>query len=349
MLTPLLLDNLLSSGTPITPPVIAPPQQLFQPTTALDIIYGALRVANILAAGETPSPADSRDALNTLNDLLDSLSADKDFIYVSQENVFNWIPGQYQYTIGNPIGGTFSGTLSAGSPIIGNVLAPANLTENAILTDVQGAIPAGTTILPGGLGIGQITMSTPALISVNQPETIQYTIPGDIPIARPLRISSGYTRIPSSTSALDYWFDTTLTLERYNEIGFKGVPGPWPLALAYQTTFPLGTIWIYPMPTSAYEVHLFTDLILSQFTSVTQAVNLPQGYNRALKRLLGLELCPEYGKTPSLELKRQASEARAFIKSLNASPVTTLRYDSALLNMNRRNDASWITDGGFNR
>jgi hypothetical protein len=116
--------------------------------------------------------------------------------------------------------------------------------------------------------------------------------------------------------------------------------------LTYQPTFPLGTIWIYPNPSQAGEVHLFTDLILSQFPTITTNVNLPQGYTRALKKLLALELCPSWGKTPSTELKRQAAEARAFIKGLNASPVTTLRYDTAIVR-SQQNDASWITDGGF--
>jgi hypothetical protein len=347
MLVPLLQNNLLSSGN-VQPIVTSPPLQLRAPTTILDIITGGMRAANILSAGETATPADSQDALSTLNDLLDSLSTDKDFIPTTTENVFNWIPNQYKYTIGNPIGGTFTGTLSIGSQLINNVILPSNLVVGGTLTDVQGAIPAGTTITAISVGspFSVLTMSNVSLSNVPQAETIQYTTPGDIPIQRPLRISSAYTRIPSSTSALDYWFDTTLSMDRYNELGFKGVPGPWPIASAYQTTFPLSTLWIYPMPTSAYEVHLFTDLIFDQATSITQAINLPQGYTRALKKLLGLELCPEYGKTPSRELRRQAAEARAFIKALNASPVVTLRYDQEIVR-SQTTDAEWIVHGGF--
>lgn len=346
MLVPLLLDNLLSSASP-PQPVFVPSQALPSGTSVLDIITGAMRKANILAAGENATPADSRDALIVFNDLLDSLSVDRDFIYTTVENIFQWNPGQYKYTIGNPIGGTFSGTLSQGSALISNVQVPANMVKDGVLSDIQGAIPANAKIVSFSAVARTVTMNVTAFTNVSLPETIQYTTPGDINIDRPLRIVSGYTRIPSSnTSGLDYWFDTTVTMDRYNELGYKGVPGPWPIALAYQPTFPLGTIWVYPNPNMSGEVHLFTDLILSQLTAVNQMVSLPQGYIRAFKTLLGMELCTEYGKSPSRELQRQAAEARAFIKALNASPVTTLRYDVEICRA-QTTDAGWIISGGF--
>jgi hypothetical protein len=135
-------------------------------------------------------------------------------------------------------------------------------------------------------------------------------------------------------------------MERYNELLFKGILGPWPVIGAYQPTFPLGTLWVYPNPGAAGELHLFTDLILSQFATLTTNYNLPQGYNRALKKLLALELCPSWGKEPSRELLKQASEAKTLIKGLNSEPVTTLKYDTEITRA-INTDASWILTGGF--
>jgi hypothetical protein len=87
-------------------------------------------------------------------------------------------------------------------------------------------------------------------------------------------------------------------------------------------------------------------MILSEFTNLTQAINLPQGYSRALKKLLALELCPIFGKTPSPQLVLQAKEAKTLLKDQNQSPVITLRYDSDLI-YSRHTDASFIVDGGF--
>ena len=41
-------------------------------TTALDLITGALRKINVLAAGEVPQASEQQDALAVLNDLLDT-------------------------------------------------------------------------------------------------------------------------------------------------------------------------------------------------------------------------------------------------------------------------------------
>lgn len=316
-------------------------------TTANELITDALYDINALSPGQVLAANNAANALRKLNDLLDSLSADQDFIYTTVENILAWTPGTYKYSVGNPVGGTFSGTLVGGNAVISGVTVPSNLVVGGDLTDTQAGVPVGATVLSFNAGANTVTMSAPALFTVNPAEQFTYTTPGLLKIGRPLRINSGYTRITSSgNTGLDYWFECHNAIERYNEVGFKGVPGPWPTMLTYQPTFPLGTIWIYPNPSQAGEVHLFTDLILSGFPLITTNVNLPQGYSRALKKLLGLELCPSWGKNPSTELKRQASEARAFIKGLNASPVTTLRYDTAIVR-SQQNDASWITDGGF--
>ena len=96
-------------------------------TTAMDIITGALRNINALEAGETPSAADAADALMVLNDLIEAWSIDKLMIFSSVENILTFTPGQYQYTVGNPVGGTFTGTLVSGSPTISGVTIPSNL------------------------------------------------------------------------------------------------------------------------------------------------------------------------------------------------------------------------------
>lgn len=317
-------------------------------TTANEIIQDALIDINALAPGQALPANNAAVALRRLNDLIDSLSTDEDFIYTEVENIFTgWTAGQYKYTIGNPVGGTFTGTLVGGSPTISNVTIPTGLVANGDITDIQAAVPAGTTVLSFNAGAGTITMSQNALFTVNPAENFTFTTPGNLKFPRPLRIRSGYTRITSSgNTGLDYWFDCTLSLDRYNEQGYKGIPGPWPIVLCYQSTFPLGTIWIYPAPSQAGEVHLFTDLILSEFSTLTANVNLPQGYTRALKKLLSLELCSSWGKSPSSTLIRAAAESRAFIKALNASPVVTLRYDTDIVR-SQQHDAGWIMNGGF--
>ena len=197
-------------------------------TTASEIITDSLIDINALAPGQ-PLPANNGAvALRRLNDLLDSLSTDEDFIYTEVENIFTgWTAGQYKYTIGNPVGGAFTGTLIINTATISGVTVPSNLVAGGDVTDIQGALPAGTTILSWNAGAGTITVSQNALFTVNPAENFTFTTPGNLKFPRPLRIRSGYTRITSSgNTGLDYWFDCTLSLDRYNEQGYKGIPAP---------------------------------------------------------------------------------------------------------------------------
>jgi hypothetical protein len=321
-------------------------------TSANDLVLGGLLSINAYSPGQTLSNQVGSEVLQILNDLLDSLSTDQAFIYTQTENILAWTPGQYQYSIGNPtapntFGATANGTnvLTVATPSLITIAYGLNaqgIQVGGTLTDTGGLIPAGTTIV--SLVGTSLTMSAAALASGST--TVSYTIPGNFAIPRPLRVRNSFTRVTTSAAAgLDYFIDV-ISYDRYNEIGLKTVPGPWPYVMAYQQTFPYGTLWIYPNPTIAGAAFLFTDLILSEFTNLNQLVNLPQGYNRALKKLLGLELCPMFGKTPSPQLLLQAKEAKALIKAQNNSPVTTLRYDSDLI-YSRHTDASWIVSGGF--
>lgn len=317
-------------------------------TTATEFITDALIDINALSPGQVLPQNNAAVALRKFNDMLDSLSTDKGYVYTTVENIFAWTPGTFKYTVGNPVGGTFSGTMVGGSPTISGVTVPSTLVTGGDLSDTQSQVPAGTTVLSFNAIANTVTMSANALSTVNPAEQFTYTTPGMIKIPRPLRLApTGYTRLAASgNSNLDYWFDCTMSMDRYNEFGLKFNPGPWPLVVAYQPTFPLGTLWAYPNPNIAGEVHLFTDLIFTEFATLTQDVSLPQGYTRSLKKLLSLELCPSYGKTPSRALLTACTEARAFIKALNQTPVETLRYDDVIVR-SQQNDAGWIIHGGF--
>jgi hypothetical protein len=321
-------------------------------STAGDIITGALLNINSYSPGAPLNAQDATVGLNALNDLLDSLSNDEAFVYTQQETIFSWISNQFEYTVGNPVGGTFLGNTAAGSPIITGITSlPSQLIVGGTITDLQSLIPGGTALFPTpttviAIGTTTVTLSANATANSNGLDTFTYTVPGNIPIARPLRFRSGFTRAnQSGLSMLDYTFKFT-DFDAYKRELLKSVPGPWPFVAAYQPTFPYGTVYVYPAPSANYTAHIFSDLILSEFASTTTPYSMPQGYTRALKKLLGLELCPIYGKTPSAELRLQAKEAKALLKNTNETPVAVLQYDTALART-QVNDASWAQHGGF--
>lgn len=72
--------------------------------TALDLIKGAMRLVGVIATGETPSPDEANDGLNTLNDLLETWTTENLSVYGELNESFNTVGGQGSpaspYTIG---------------------------------------------------------------------------------------------------------------------------------------------------------------------------------------------------------------------------------------------------------
>lgn len=311
-------------------------------TTGEDIILGALRFNTAYASGESLAADDANDCLETLNDLLDSLSTDQGAVFCTNERIFTFTPGQLRYSIGNYDAGTFAGTVTSGSAVITAASVPTNMVARGDLTGA--GIPAGTTILSFNAGAGTVTMSALGTSSPGA-QQIEYTIAGDFKAVRPLRITQAFTRITSQLSGLDYPI-SIIDKGQYASIGYKGLAGPWPVQLWYNRTYPLGTLYFYQSPSDAGELHLFCDEILESLDDLTSPLNLPPGYSRYLKRKLSREICPEYGKTWTPLMEKLAKEAEDYVKSLNMVPVEVSNYDPEL-NIGASSDAGWIMHGGF--
>lgn len=311
-------------------------------TTAQDLITGALKFINVYAPGESLDSADADDAMATLNDLLDSWSTTPGAVFKTNEDILSFTPGQYSYTVGNYDAGEFAGTVTNGSPTITLASVPSDMVAGG---DLSGSgIPDGTTIVSFDAGLGTVTMSQNADASPGA-QQISYTIPGDFKMARPLRVRQSFTRITTQGSGLDYTI-TPVDEDTYNRIGYKGIAAPWPIVMWYNPTYPFGTLKFYQNPSQAGELHLFSDCILQSFTDITEQVQMPQGYVRAIKRGLARELAPEYGAIWTPMMEKLAKEAYDAIKALNQTPVPVSTYDAQIV-MPKTTDAGWIMYGGF--
>lgn len=76
------------------------------PTTAADLIARSMRLAKVLADGETPSASEAQDALAVLNDCLESWSTEPLSLWGQTNQTFNLVGGQASYTMG--VGGNFN-------------------------------------------------------------------------------------------------------------------------------------------------------------------------------------------------------------------------------------------------
>lgn len=319
--------------------------------TPYDIITRAMKDIGALAAGETPTADEAQDGLDMLNDMLAQWSNENMMVIYKTEIIFPVVQNQVQYTIGptGQVGASFTGSIS------GNVLTVTALASGSIAMGqvISGSgVAAGTKIVDFVTGAGgQVNEAGTYTVSISQ--SVSSTAMTAY-YQRPLTIESGFVRVTTSSSGvpiysggLDYPL-SIFSLEEYESIGLKQLNGPWPKGVYYQPSESLGTIYVWPAPAQG-EMHLFTYTIFREFGDLYETIDLPQGYNMALRWCLAERMMPMYGKSNATQIQlinAYASQAKATIKRTNMRPPQISRYPDSLM-MGRAKDAAFIMDGGF--
>lgn len=133
-----------------------------------------------------------------------------------------------------------------------------------------------------------------------------------------------------------------LDLDQYQRIVVPETASSIPQVCYVDDGFPARTIYFYTVPTEVYSVVLFCWVGIETFATLDDVIELPDGYERALRYGLAVELAPEYGLEPSATVAANAVSARATIKSYNM-PCLIMGMDRALV---RGGGAfNWLTGG----
>lgn len=165
------------------------------------------------------------------------------------------------------------------------------------------------------------------------PGQASYTIGpgGNFNTVRPVSINQATLTVSGS----DYGV-TCVSFDDYAAVRLKTLSTTFVEQLYYDKTYPLGNIYLYPVPSTASTLTLYCEKELSQFSSLTESINLPNGYKRALKYALAVEIAPEYQVSAGDDVKRIALSSLAAVKLKNRRP-TTMQPDSAIMANSRRN------------
>jgi hypothetical protein len=120
-----------------------------------------------------------------------------------------------------------------------------------------------------------------------------YTIgpSGNFNTTRPLQILTAFTRIGN----IDYEM-SIIPEQAFDGITQKNISSSIPEVMFYQAGFPLGTITIYPVPTTG-TLHIRSEKQLTELSSLDVDVDFPPGWERALIFNLAIEIAGEYGQT----------------------------------------------------
>lgn len=164
------------------------------------------------------------------------------------------------------------------------------------------------------------------------PNDQSYTIglTGDFVTSRPMLIDEALIRDETASPALETKLNI-LSLSEWASIEQKASISAIPTDIYIEGTYPNETINLYPMPSTAYKLVIFSAKPINTITTLDTVLSLPPGYQRALVYNGAIELAPEYGKSVSAEIVKAAEESKSSIKRMNSKP-SYLTADKALTN-----------------
>lgn len=142
---------------------------------------------------------------------------------------------------------------------------------------------------------------------------------------RPPRIDSAFARLmtpmagaPSNVSPLDFPLWVLENQEEYNDIGLKEL-GTFPVAIWHSPGYPYSAVYPWPIPPEdQFELHIFYRAGLPEYQSLTDPLNLPPEYIRALRYELAALIQANYGKPLEPAFLAILGGTKATIKATNA-------------------------------
>jgi len=148
-----------------------------------------------------------------------------------------------------------------------------------------------------------------------------YTLP-----SRPVKLTSAFTdwqgvRFPVDIVPSQVWSrakDATMTSKFAKELYYNG-------------GFPTATIQIWPnVFAGGSYIRLFSLKPLASFASLADVINLPPGYEQALRFGLAGVLAPEYGSALPPEVVAGAAAAQSAITAMNAAVIAQAPAPAAI-------------------
>ena len=167
------------------------------------------------------------------------------------------------------------------------------------------------------------------------PGTASYTMGtgGTFNTSRPQQILQAILRKASGGSNIDHPV-RILTLSEWAEITQKGQSGQIPRSLYADGGYPLNTITLYPVPSEANTLIVYSLKPLSEISTLDTSISMPPGTDRAIIYNLAVELAPEYGRAVPDAVAMIAQDSKEGLKRMNQRPAY-LTMDDAILGVGK--------------
>jgi hypothetical protein len=141
---------------------------------------------------------------------------------------------------------------------------------------------------------------------------------GDLNISRPADITNAFVRnnVLAASQRQDIPI-TILTDQQWQDVPVKGQQGSYPYAIWFNMEYPLITAYITPIPTGGNYSLVLWDKNDNQQLALNTVLSLPQGYKRALKYGLFIELASGYQLEVPLTISTLAGTSKMSIDRQN--------------------------------
>lgn len=157
---------------------------------------------------------------------------------------------------------------------------------------------------------------------------------------RPPRIDSAFARLltaqtgaPNNVSPLDFPLEILENQDEYQDISLKEL-GSFPAAIWHSPDYPVSSVWPWPIPPEGqFELHIIYRSGLPEYTALTDPLNLPPEYIRALRYELAALIQMNYGRPLDTGLLAALGGTKATIKSTNAR-IRTMEMPDGVMPFN---------------
>src|SRR3990167_6301612 len=175
-----------------------------------------------------------------------------------------------------------------------------------------------------------VQRTTHTLVASTNPQTIGSG--GNIDTDRPVKIEQAGLIVAGEDN--EYPIRVFFSVGEYARIVNKETETGIPLALYYDAAFPLGKIYLYPVPDAANTLVLYRWTPLTSIATVGTTVTYPPGYEEAFVSNLAVRLAADGLGQLTEAVAIIARESLARIKSVNMQ-VPVMRNDAAGIDGNQ--------------
>ncbi len=151
----------------------------------------------------------------------------------------------------------------------------------------------------------------------------------DFDVTRPTRIENAGLLLNANTPAMEIPL-SLMTDDQYAVLSIKDLTSQQPTRVYYNPTMPLGTVFLWPTPTTAQnDLVLYTESVLAEFAALATPYDLAPAYTEALMYQLALRLASPYGRAVSPLTMQMAMSTLDYLKRTNVKQ-TDLSMDPGL-------------------